>query len=97
MDHFPEFALPTIGTDFALRTIRDIQFGLFCYEVLSFFFLTLVWFDCLGSFITSIIAVLTSKTVLICFATGQIRDIQFGLFCYEVLSFFFSLCFGFIV
>jgi hypothetical protein len=31
MDNFPE----VFGTEFPLRTIRDIQFGLFCYEASS--------------------------------------------------------------
>jgi hypothetical protein len=51
MDNFPE----VFGTEFHLRTIkkfqiRDIQFGLVCYEVLSFCFLTLFWFYCLCCF-----------------------------------------------
>jgi hypothetical protein len=52
--------------------IRDIQFGLVCYEVLSFCFLTLFWFYCLCCFM----GWLTVYKIL-----------KFGLVYYVILSF----------
>jgi hypothetical protein len=67
MDNFPE----VFRTEFHLQ-IRDIQFALVCYEVLSFFFLTLFWFYCLGCFM----GWLTVYKIL-----------KFGLVYYVILSF----------
>jgi hypothetical protein len=74
MDHFPEFFWNGHSAPHdqeSLDTRHPVWFVLLWSVI--FFFLTLFWFCCLGCFITSIIAVLTSKTMLICFATGISR------------------------